>query len=91
MRPEDARMSSHSALLPLAAAAAHFGVSRADLRRAVERGELPAVRVGDRGLLFDAEEVETLSEASQTCASRSSERVKHLATRRRNQPAEPAH
>ena len=38
-------------LFPLGVAAAHLGLDRRDLRLAVERGDLPHVRIGDRGVM----------------------------------------
>lgn len=45
-------------LLPLSSLAAVLGIRPSDLRAAAERGEVPCVRVGERGLLFDRELVE---------------------------------
>jgi len=44
-------------LVPLAAGAARLGIAAGDLRLAVERGEIPYVRVGDRGVLLPMEDV----------------------------------
>ena len=44
-------------LLALGAAAASLGLPPRELRLAAERGELPAVRVGDRAWIFDIDEV----------------------------------
>ena len=52
-------MDSHSAeLLPLAAVASRLGVATRDLRIEVERGTLPHVRVGERGVLLDLDAVQ---------------------------------
>jgi len=40
-------------LLPLSSLAAALGIRPADLRVAAEKGEIPCVRVGTRGVLFD--------------------------------------
>ena len=45
-------------LVPLLALAGDLGVSPRALREAVDAGDVPAVRIGKRGLLFDRESVE---------------------------------
>jgi hypothetical protein len=46
-------MENGENLVPLSIAASRLGIQARDLRLAVERGEVPCVRVGERGILFD--------------------------------------
>lgn len=46
-------------LLPLGAMAARLGVQPRDLREAAENGSVPCVRLGQRGLMFDPQRVES--------------------------------
>lgn len=45
-------------LVPLGILASDLGLQAKALRESAERGEIPCVRVGERGLLFDRELVE---------------------------------
>jgi len=45
-------------LLPLPTLAARLGLRPKDVRLAAEHGDIPCIRVGERGLLFDMEAAE---------------------------------
>lgn len=47
--------NENGALLPLRAMALRLGIHPRELRAEADRGGVPFVRVGSRGLLFDAE------------------------------------
>ena len=53
-------MVSQNNLVPLSAAASELGIQARELRREVERGWLPHVRVGERAILLDLELVRRL-------------------------------
>lgn len=42
-------------------AAAHIGVSAQTLRRMIDRGELPAYRIGPRNIRIDVSDLDTLA------------------------------
>jgi len=52
--------SDPNELVPLATAAAELGIQAIELRREIERGWLPHVRVGERAILLDLELVRRL-------------------------------
>ena len=59
-RVSDSGMATEIILVPLGAAAAELGIQAKELRREVERGWLPHVRVGERAILLDLELVRRL-------------------------------